>query len=147
MGTAVMGALQAAAHRLQGKENGEPESWEEAPAPAEVGKRVWEGVLLRRAPEHRITLFTNVVHWSYGVSLACAFAVVEGSLERSRRPLRDGAAFGTAAWLLGSAVLTPAARLAKPPWTYPLKTNALDLGYHVVYGVVTAQAFELLRRL
>lgn len=144
-GNAAMGAAQWAAFRVRGKETGGWTSWEDAPAPAKIGKRVWEGVFRRQAPVERIRLFNNVVHWTYGALLAAAFGVVEASRDE-RRPVRDGLAFGAAAWILGSGALMPAAKLAKPPWRYGVGTNALDAGYHLAYGLATAGTFRALER-
>ena len=34
----------------------------------------------------------------------------------------------------------------KPPWKYSPATIALDLSYHLVYGVATAAAYEAISR-
>lgn len=107
---------------------------------------MWEGVFQREAPPEKIKLFNNVVHWTYGPALAGMYGLAEASLAR-RRPLRDGTVFGIAIWILGSGMLVPAARLAKPPWGYGLKTNALDISHHLAHGLATAGAFRALERI
>jgi hypothetical protein len=42
-------------------------SWEDAPAPALVGKRVVEGVTGHELAPHRARLVSNVMHWAYGI--------------------------------------------------------------------------------
>lgn len=145
-GNAAMDVTQTIVYKLRGKESGDWQSWDEAPGPAKIGKRVWEGVFQREAPEQKIGLFNNVVHYTYGPAWAGLYGLVEASLERPR-PLRDGVAFGLFAWVMGSGVLMPAAKLAKPPWEYGPEAHAYDIGYHVAYGLGTAAAFQKLLRL
>jgi hypothetical protein len=45
-----------------GRGGEESDAWESAPAPAEVAKRVLEGVFGRQVAPDRIPLLTNVVH-------------------------------------------------------------------------------------
>lgn len=145
-GNTAMDLTQALVYKVRGKETGQWQSWEEAPAPAQIGKRVWEGVLQRDPPPpDKIRLFNNAVHWTYGPAWAGLYGLVAASLER-RRTAREGISFGLFAWAIGSGVLTPAAKLAKPPWEYGLRTNALDITYHVAYGLGTAAAFRALER-
>src|ERR1700751_5364238 len=40
--------------------------WEDAPAPAQVGKRLWEGLFQVQLPPSRARLVNNVTHWAYG---------------------------------------------------------------------------------
>ncbi len=56
-----------------------------------------------------------------------------------------GAAFGTGAWAASYAELVPLG-IYQPPWRYPAKELALDLSYHLVYGLAVAGAFAVLER-
>jgi hypothetical protein len=38
----------------------------------------------------------------------------------------------------------PALGIAPPPWRQPPSSLAVDLGFHLVYGLATAAAFEAL---
>jgi len=53
--------------------------------------------------------------------------------------------FGAAVWG-GDYVILPAAKLYKPIWTYDRKTLANDLSAHLVYGLATATALQVLSR-
>jgi hypothetical protein len=40
-------------------------SWEDAPAPAQVGRRLVEGVFQRELPPEQVPLVNNITHWGY----------------------------------------------------------------------------------
>jgi hypothetical protein len=115
--------------------------WEQAPAPAHVGKRLFEGLFQRELPASSVPLVNNVMHWGYGVLNAVPYALVAGSVGHPR--VRDGLPFGAAVWLSGYVIL-PAAKLYKPIWEYDPKTLADDLASHLVYGLTTAATFKAL---
>lgn len=50
--------------------------WEEAPAPAIVGKRLVEGLFERRIPSTRAPLLNNLTHWGYGVLAGVQYGIV-----------------------------------------------------------------------
>jgi hypothetical protein len=115
-------------------------SWEDAPAPAHVGKRLYEGLFHRNLPDHRAALVNNVMHWGYGILNAVAYAVVAGSARVPR--VRYGAPFGAGVWAISYVVL-PVAGLYKPIWEYDVRVLAKDLSAHLVYGLTTAAVFRL----
>jgi len=117
-------------------------SWDGAPAPAQVGKRLVEGLFLRELPDHDAALVNNVTHWGYGMFGGAQYGLLAGSVARSR--LRHGLLFGSAVWAAGYVVL-PAARLYEPIWKYDLATLARDYSAHLVYGLGTAAVFGALR--
>jgi hypothetical protein len=118
--------------------------WRQAPAPAQVGRRILEGVFERQVPPERIGLLANAVHWTYGTLWGGAYGLAQGTLHM--RPLRAGVVFGTAVWG-ASYVLLPAMNLYKPIWEYPAKMLALDLSYHLVYGLTVAATYERLEKM
>ena len=59
--------------------------------------------------------------------------------------VRDGLRFGTAVWLT-SLVQLPAMKLAPPVWECPPEEAALDLSYHLVYGLGVAAGYATLER-
>jgi hypothetical protein len=118
-------------------------SWDQAPAPAQVGKRLVEGLFKRELPASRAALVNNITHWAFGIFGGTQYGIVAGSLNHPR--IRYGVPFGASVWAAGYAVL-PAAKLYKPIWEYDKKTLAKDLSAHLVYGVGTATAFGLLSR-
>jgi len=116
------------------------DSWEDAPAPAQVGKRLYEGFTQEPLPPSSARVVNNITHWSYGMFWGAVFGVVAGST-RPRR-LR-GPLFGTLVWLSDYAVL-PLAKLYQPIWEYDRKTLAKDWSAHLAYGTATSLVFRVL---
>jgi uncharacterized protein DUF6789 len=116
--------------------------WEDAPAPAQVGRRLLEGVFHRSAPPDRAALIGNVMHWTYGLSWGAQYGLVAGSL-RAARTVPSGLAFGTTVWT-GDYVVLPLMGIYKPIWQYDARTLADDLSAHLVFGTTTAAAIRLL---
>jgi len=116
-------------------------SWDQAPAPAQVGKRLFEGLFQREIPAERAALVNNLTHWAYGKLGGLQYGIVAGSLAAPR--VWYGVPFGATVWATGYAVL-PAAKLYKPIWEYDAETLAKDLSAHLVYGLVTGTAFAAL---
>jgi Protein of unknown function (DUF1440) len=148
VGTAAMDALLFAGYRRGGGKtrfahwelSAGLKSWDEAPAPAQVGKRLVEGLLdIELEPQHA-RLVNNVTHWAFGMVNGAGYGLVAGSLPRA--PIVYGLPFGATVWASGYVVL-PAAKLYQPIWTYDVKTLADDLSAHLVYGLVTAAAWRL----
>ena len=117
------------------------DSWEKAPDPGQVAKRLVEGFTQRELPDRWAWLTSTVAHWSYGSAAGALYGIAAGSLRRPR-PLY-GLPFGAAVWAGGYVVL-PEAGLYKPIWEYDAKTLAWDLGAHLAYGASTGTAFWLL---
>jgi hypothetical protein len=117
------------------------ETWEKAPDPGQVAKRVIEGFTQRQLPDRWAWLTSTVMHWAYGSSAAAGYGIVVGLL-RNRSPLY-GPPFGAAVWLTGYLVL-PEGGLYKPIWEYDRKTLTDDLSAHLAYGSGTGAAFWLL---
>jgi hypothetical protein len=148
-GTGAMDAvLYARYRRAQGQEGFERwefasdvDSWEHAPAPAQVGKRLFEGLFQRELPPQRARLVDNITHWAYGILGGVSYGIVAGSLPTPR--IRYGLPFGAGVWAAGYVVL-PAAKLYQPIWKYDRVTLTKDLSAHLVYGLGTATAFRLL---
>src|SRR5919205_4187143 len=55
-----------------------PDSWEEAPAPAQVGYRVVHGVFEHDAPPRLAPAMTNLVHFAYGTGWGALYGLVAG---------------------------------------------------------------------
>jgi hypothetical protein len=148
-GTAAMDVVLFVRYRRGGGESGFKEwefsedlsSWEDAPAPAQVGKRLIEGLFQVELPATRARLVDNVIHWAYGTLYGALYGIVAGSLPEPR--VKFGLPFGAFVWA-GDYVILPAAKLYKPIWEYDAKTLAKDLSAHLVYGLATATAFRLL---
>jgi hypothetical protein len=149
VGTAVMDALLYRRYRrgrgtsgVQKWEfSGDLTSWEQAPAPAQVGKRLVEGLFAIELPSARARLVNNVMHWTYGAFWGLQYGIVAGSLTTPR--IRYGVPFGATVWA-GDYVILPAAKLYEPIWRYDAKTLAEDLSAHLLYGLATGTTLRLL---
>jgi hypothetical protein len=122
-----------------GDEGGEP-SWDDAPAPAQVARRVIEGVLGREVPASRIGLLTNATHWLYGTTWGGAYGLARDSLPPPWPAL--GALFGLGVWTTSYLTLVPMG-IYRPPWRYPPAEVGLDVSYHLVYGTAVAGAYRV----
>jgi hypothetical protein len=118
-------------------------SWDNAPAPALIGKRVVEGFTGQPLLPERAGFMNNFMHWAYGIGWGTAYGILAGSLPRPFVAL--GLPFGAAVWATGYVVL-PQAGVYKPIWEYDPKTLWKDLSAHLAYGTGTAGAFALLTR-
>ena len=116
-------------------------TWDEAAAPAQVGRRVIEGFLQRELPDSWAGPTNNVVHWVYGVMWGAEYGIVAGSQPSPN--IGNGLPFATVVWSSGYVVL-PLAKLYKPIWQYDAATLAKDLSAHVAFGMGCAGAFRLL---
>ena len=58
------------------------DSWEEAPDPGQVAKRLTEGFTHQELPDRWAWLTSTVAHWAYGSSAAALYGIVAGSLRR-----------------------------------------------------------------
>lgn len=149
VGTAAMDTFLLARYRRHGGESSAPEwessagvtSWDHAPAPAHVGKRLVEGLFDIQLAPNRARLVNNVMHWTYGMLNGAEYGIVAESLPTPR--IRYGLPFGAAVWA-GDYVILPAAKLYEPIWDYDAKTLANDLSAHLVYGLATAATLRVL---
>jgi hypothetical protein len=120
----------------------EVRSWEDAPAPGQVGRKIIEAVSGDDVPVERAPALSNVMHWAYGVSWTVAYGVLARALN-PRRPLWHGPAFGAAVWS-SDYVALPLAGVYKPIWKYDARTLYEDLSAHVVFGTAGDAALRLL---
>lgn len=149
-GTAAMDLFQYVQYRSGGGKDAPLEwefrsvkDWDGAPAPAQIGKRLYEALFQRELPSSRAGAVNNVMHWGYGLSWATAFGLAAGSA-RSRR-LRWGPLFGTVVFLSDYVILPPTG-LYQPLWEYDAKTIAKDWASHLVYGTVAGAVLRGLLR-
>ncbi len=135
IGTGVMTAYQLAAAKAMGSGSSN--------VPGEVGKRVIEGVFQRPVSDEEREKLTNPVHVLYGLSWGPLYGIVQASLRPGSG--KHGLAFGTAVWG-ASLVQLPAMGLAPPVWEMSPQTIALDLSYHLVYGLGVAAGYAAIDR-
>ena len=120
----------------------EVRSWDDAPAPGQMGRKIIEAVTGRDVPVERAAMLSNVMHWAYGVSWTVAY----GALVRTfgaRRPMWHGPAFGAAIWC-SDYVTLPLAGVYEPIWKYDAPTLSKDLSAHVLFGTAADAALRLL---
>src|SRR5262249_47498319 len=149
--TAAMDTLLFARYRRRGgaesafawESSADVTSWEQAPAPAHVGKRLVEGLFGIQLQPSRARLVNNMTHWAYGILNGAIYGIVARSRPRGR--VGCGLLLGAAVWV-GDYVILPAAGLYKPIWEYDTKTLADDLSAHLVFGLGTAATLRLLPR-
>jgi hypothetical protein len=122
--------LQQSGEESQGSGSSDP--WANASAPAKVGRMILQA-LGYEVPADKIGLLTNAMHWGYGTSWGGVYGAVMGT-RAHERPLVRGLAFGTWVWVMSYVQLVPLG-LYELPWKYPPQELALDLSYHLAYGV------------
>jgi hypothetical protein len=146
VGTAAMTAAQLLAARIRGEPSDTPvpSRWSDAPAPAQVAKKaadtIGEGDRVTRRDVPRLT---TAMHWSYGTALGVLYALAARIVRPS--PVLGGLGYGVGVWSASYAQLVPLG-IYEPPWNYPLRELALDLGYHLVYGAAAAETFAVVDR-
>lgn len=116
-------------------------TWDQAAAPAQVGRRVVEGVLQRELSDSWAGPTNNVVHWATGLMWGSVYGIVARSTGKPR--VRMGVPFGCFVWGTSYVVL-PLAKLYEPIWRYDAKTLAKDLSAHLAFGLGTAATFRVL---
>ena len=108
---------------------------------AELAGRVAEGVLERPLREESKETAGQAIHWSYGAMWGTAYGILQGSM---RVPvILSGTLFGALVGTVASTVV-PAMGLAPSPTEQPKRISAMQLGYHLIFGWVTALTFWLL---
>lgn len=149
IGTAAMDLVWFYRYRRGGGEQGPlawetgdgVNTWDQASAPGQVGRRLVEGFLQRELPDRWARPMTNIMHWTTGLAWGAQYGLAISSTKGQRWTW--GLAFGPAVWLASYALL-PAAKLYRPIWEYDAKTLSKDLSAHVVYGTATGVAFAAL---
>ena len=120
------------------------DTWDGAPAPALVAKRLLERVTKRDVPSRYVRALNNLTHWGFGLSTGAAYGLLLGS--RKPKPnVLYGLPFGAVVWAGGYLVL-PQLGVYEPIWKYDFKTLERDLSAHLVFGTATAATFWLLAR-
>jgi hypothetical protein len=102
------------------------------------------GVLQRQVSDSAVSgWLNNALHWMYGTSWGVPFAIAAGS-HADGSLLRHGLGLGMGVWAASRAEMA-AMKIAPPPWQDPPKMLAMDIGFHLVYGLAGAATFRALR--
>jgi hypothetical protein len=151
VGTVCLDAVQYLKHRRAGGtesplawEFAPVDSWETAPDPGQVAKRVIEGFTQRKLPDRSAWPISTAAHWAYGSAAGAAYGILAGS-RPTPHPVY-GPPFG-AALFANDYIALPTAGLYKPIWKYDAKTLAWDLSAHLAYGAGTGTTFWLLTKI
>lgn len=153
VGTGFMTIAQELAARLQSPDDdgqrgdaGEAprDPWEHASMPAQVARRISEGVFRHEVPPEWIPVLTHAMHWAYGTGWGALYGLIHSSLVRESK-VRHGLLFGSGVWAMSYAQLVPMG-LYELPWKYPPKGIGMEVSFHLVYGAGVASAHRLLDR-
>ncbi|MGW5931596.1 PP2C family protein-serine/threonine phosphatase [Streptomyces anulatus] len=117
------------------------QDWKDAPAPAQVGPRLVEGLLPGEVPARWARSLSNALPWAYGACTGAQYGLLAGSAQRSR--VRYGIPFGAGLWS-ADCVALPAGCLNRPISDYDRVTLAKDLTVHLLHGL-TAFLFTIIQ--
>ena len=111
-------------------------SYEGAPAPAQVGRKLSTAVLGREPSPSSARAMTNVVHWATGMQWGMAYGL---ALPLARRvgPLPGGVGLAAVAFSAAYVAL-PLLQVYRPIWEYDGKVLLDDATAHLVYGITGA---------
>ncbi len=80
------------------------------------------------------------VHAAYGTFWGVILGLVQGSLRP--RPWLAGPLHGLVVWAVGPLALVPGMHITPPPWRQAPRRALTTLAAHLVYGLVSALAYE-----
>lgn len=139
-GTAAMDLVQYLRYRSGGGRDGllhyefsAVESFETAPAPAKIAKRLVDGLSPTTLPDGTANLANNLVHWGYGIAWGGALGLAADVCRPTRvwwGPLLGATVFSV------DYVVLPLTGFYRPIWEYDAQTLAKDWADHLVYGAV-----------
>jgi hypothetical protein len=115
-------------------------SFDEAAAPGKAGRKLAAAVGMD-LPDEAAGATTNVMHWLTGIG----YGVAHGLLNHRPRALIAGLATGAGA-VANSYATLGALGIYKPVWEYDRDTLLEDLSAHLVFGVATSLAYQVLQR-
>ena len=148
--TAAMDLVWYRRHRAAGGEMGLAEwefssdasSFEQAPAPAQVGHRI-AGAVGISLPQSEIATTNNLVHWMTGIGWGKFAGLLASALPVPR--LAVGVSTGVMAWGTSYAVLGKLG-VYRPITEYDRETLWKDLSAHLVFGTTLGAVLTLATR-
>jgi hypothetical protein len=100
--------------------------------------------LMQTIPEPAETIAAKASGLAYGMMFGAAYGAMRGMTGNT---LADGAILGVGVWSVGYLGWLPASGLTPPPWKQKPRQLAASIGEHVLYGVATAAAFDVIHRM
>jgi hypothetical protein len=95
----------------------------------------------RRAEAHHVA--DQLLHLGYGGAAGGAYGLVRAACDGpAKASVALAGGLGTALWVLGSFVLFPALRIARPPWRAEPREEVVNLAAHLLYGAVTVYLLD-----
>lgn len=119
-------------------------SYDDAPAPGQVGRRLAAAVLGREPAPSTARAVTNAMHWATGVQWGVAYGLVL-PLVRRAGPLPGGVGLAAVAFS-ASYVVLPLLGVYRPIWEYDREVLGQDATAHLVYGITGATVTSALAR-
>ena len=119
-------------------------SYENAPAPAQVGRKLSVAVLGREPSPSSARAMTNVVHWATGAQWGVAYGLARPVVRRLG-PVPGGIGLAAVAFS-ASYVVLPMLGVYRPIWEYDRKVLQQDATEHLVYGLTGAVVTSALSR-
>jgi hypothetical protein len=113
---------------------------DDAPAPAQVGKRLADAVGIT-LPDSAVATTNNVVHWMTGIGWGKVASLIASAVPIPK--LGVGVATGVAAWSTSYAVLGKLG-IYRPITEYDRTTLWKDLSAHLVFGAALGAALSAL---
>ena len=122
----------------------ETRSYEDAPAPGQVARKLSIAVLGREPAPSSARAMTNAMHWATGMQWGVAGGLALPVLRRVG-PIPGGV--GLAALAFGASyVVLPLLGVYKPIWEYDRKVILQDATAHLVYGITGATVISTIAR-
>lgn len=112
---------------------------------AALGRMAYEKIVGQEPDDKTKEMLSYATHWLFGLLQGGTY----GSL-RAKLPGADmlgGLLFGAGLWLFGDETAVPALGLQKGPTAVSPAQHVNRLGAHLAYGLGTAAAAQLLRRI
>lgn len=149
VGTVAMDLVWYSRYRRSGGDDGfmdwefssSTDGFDDAGAPAQVGKRTAAAVGID-LPDSAAGTTNNVVHWLTGAQWGAVHGAATALVEN--HDLALAVALGPAACSAAYALLG-AAGIYEPIWTYDAKTLEQDYSAHLVFGLATAAAYQVMK--
>lgn len=108
-------------------------SYDGAPAPAQVGRKLSTAVLGREPSPSSARAMTNAVHWATGVQWGMAYGLAIPTVRRLG-PLPRGVGLASVAFS-ASYVVLPLLGVYRPIWEYDRTVLLQDATAHLAYGI------------